>query len=479
MNARFTPTTHAILLAAPDDFAGWRDAARALLAANVPPDHVLWTIAGEESVDLFAAEAQPPPPSAQSSIAVPRDLLHRLRLGLLHSDPRRFGLGYRILWRLRHEPRLPQDPADPDMIALATLAKAVRRDLHKMHAFVRFRKTGESGGRESFAAWFEPDHHIGRAVAGFFRNRFAGMDWLIVTPEVSIGWDGTALREGPGGTRADVPDDDAVEDEWRAYYASIFNPARVKIAAMKKEMPVRYWRNLPENALISTLIRNAETRVDAMVHDVRPEVDLFAAAPSPERTFDSLEALYAALGREDEPPSDGFSDRIVPGEGPPSAPILFVGEQPCDQEDRMGRPFVGPAGQLLDACLADAGIDRSRAYLTNAVKRFKYTPRGKRRLHATPNAGDITHYRWWLAEEIRLVDPAIIVALGSTALHALSGRKQALGPVRGNILPWEDRRLLVTVHPSFLLRLPDEQARDIERGKLVRDLRKAAIAAAA
>lgn len=145
----------------------------------------------------------------------------------------------------------------------------------------------------------------------------------------------------------------------------------------------------------------------------------------------------------------------------------------------MGRPFVGPAGQLLDACLADAGIDRSRAYLTNAVKRFKYTPRGKRRLHATPNAGDITHYRWWLAEEIRLVDPAIIVALGSTALHALSGRKQALGPVRGNILPWEDRRLLVTVHPSFLLRLPDEQARDIERGKLVRDLRKAAIAAAA
>ena len=477
MNARSHPTVQTILLGAPDDFQGWRDAARALLSANVPPDRVQWAVAGEANMDLFADPAARPVPPTRSPIGVSRALLHRLRLGLLHSDPRRFALGYRILWRLRGEPHLAHDPADADMIALGALAKSVRRDMHKMHAFVRFRKTGESNGRESFAAWFEPDHHIGRAVAGFFRNRFAGMDWLIVTPEVSIGWDGVALREGPGGSRADVPDADGVEDEWRAYYASIFNPARVKIAAMKREMPVRYWRNLPESALISTLIRNAETRVDAMVQDVRPDADLFAPAESaspPERRFDSLDALYAALEREDEPPSEGFSDRIVRGEGPPTAPLFFVGEQPGDQEDRMGRPFVGPAGQLLDTCLAEAGIDRDRAYLTNAVKRFKFTPRGKRRLHSTPNAGDIAHYRWWLAEEIRLVDPVVVIALGATALHALSGRKQALGPLRGEILPWEDRRMLVTVHPSFLLRLPDEQARTIERGKLVRELRTAA-----
>jgi DNA polymerase len=247
---------------------------------------------------------------------------------------------------------------------------------------------------------------------------------------------------------------------------------------MKREMPVRYWRNLPESALISTLTRDAGDRVEAMVQDTHNDADFFAAIDEPERHFETLKALYAALCEEDEAPSSDFSTRIVLGEGPASAPLMFVGEQPGDQEDLSGRPFVGPAGQLLDACLAEAGIDRGRTYLTNAVKRFKFTPRGKRRLHSTPNAADITHYRWWLAEEIRLVNPAVVVALGSTALHALSGKKQALGPVRGELLPWDDRRLLVTVHPSFLLRLPDEQARIIDRGKMVRDLRKAMEASA-
>lgn len=278
-----------------------------------------------------------------------------------------------------------------------------------------------------------------------------------------------------------MPDGDAVEAEWCAYYASIFNPARVKIAAMKKEMPVRYWRNLPESALISTLVQQAEGRVDAMVKTVQTGPDLFAMdaaddaddlAP-PNRQFDTLDALYAALDRDDVPPSEGFSDTVVHGEGPSPARLMMVGEQPGDQEDRVGRPFVGPAGQLLDRCLSEAGMDRSNIFLTNAVKRFKFTPRGKRRVHATPTAGDVSHYRWWLAEEVRLVRPAIVVALGATALHALSGRKQALGPVRGELLPWQDRALLATVHPSFLLRLPDEQGREIERGRFVRDLGKA------
>ncbi|MET0362346.1 MAG: UdgX family uracil-DNA binding protein [Sphingobium sp.] len=481
MNTRFAPPLHSVTLSAQDDFDGWRTAARAMLSADMAPDRLCWTVAGDGATDLFATEDAPSLPVATDTpLRVGRDLLRLLRAGLLHSDPRRFALGYRLLWRLREDPRLALDPADPDMIALGALAKSVRRDLHKMHAFVRFRKVGEMGGREQYAAWFEPDHHIGRAVAGFFRDRFAGMDWLIVMPQVSISWDGTTLNEGPGGSPADVPESDAVEAEWCAYYASIFNPARVKIAAMKKEMPVRYWRNLPESALITSLTQNASNRVDDMVLNSRQEGDLFAAAGSMEtsnRQFESLGALYEALEREDQPPSEGFSSHIVRGEGPMSAPILLVGEQPGDQEDIAMRPFVGPAGQLLDTCLAEAGIDRERAFLTNAVKRFKFTPRGKRRLHATPNAGDIAHYRWWLAEEIRLVDPVVVVALGASALHALTGRKQALAPVRGQIMPWEDRRLLATVHPSFLLRLPDEQGRMIEQGKMVRELHKAAEAA--
>lgn len=209
------------------------------------------------------------------------------------------------------------------------------------------------------------------------------------------------------------------------------------------------------------------------------EPSLFDAPPTSQPVqLDSLDALYDALRRNDQPPSPEFSNRIVVGEGPANARIMLVGEQPGDQEDLMGRPFVGPAGQLLDRCMADASMARRDAFVTNAVKRFKFTQRGKRRLHSTPNAGDITHYRWWLNEEIRLVNPAVVVALGSTALHALTGKKQALAPMRGAPIPWQGRSLVVTVHPSFLLRLPDQQSRDLEQSNFIKNLVMALAAAA-
>jgi probable DNA metabolism protein len=475
---------HRATMSAPDDFAGWRDHARTFLSAAVPPEALLWEVENSGITDLFAAQSAPAPAATASEpLSVPRDLLALLRHALLHRAPTRFALAYRLLWRLRSRPGLHRDPADPDMIALNRLAKEVRRDIHKMHAFVRFRKIGDEAGRERFAAWFEPDHHITRAVAGFFRNRFTGMDWVIVTPEASISWDGAALREGPGGTRADVPEDDALEAQWRAYYASIFNPARLKVDAMRREMPMRYWRNLPEATLISGLIQQAGKRVDAMVNEEPERASVFDPAQmlamDGMRGFDTLEALHAALRRDDVPPSPGFSDRIVQGEGPMCPLLMLIGEQPGDQEDLQGHPFVGPAGQLLDQCLEEAGISRTETFLTNAVKRFKFMQRGKRRLHDTPTAGDVTHYRWWLAEEVRLVAPTVVVTLGATALHSISGRKQALNPVRGAILPWGDRRVLATIHPSFLLRTPDEQTRTIERDRLVRELRTAAEAARA
>ncbi len=482
MNRPFAPPSQCVRLSAPDDFEGWRLAARSLIARHIPPDRVTWHVAGEAEAGLFdepalAIDDEAPP------FPVARDLVRLLRTALLHSDPGRFGLGYRLLWRSRGELRLHLDAADPDMMALGALAKAVRRDIHKMHAFVRFRKTGEVDGRECFAAWFEPQHHITRAVAGFFRNRFAGMNWLIVTPEASIAWDGRQLTEGPGGCRGDVPDGDEVEAEWRAYYANIFNPARLKVNAMKREMPVRYWRNLPEAALIGDLVEASQRRVADMIAQANAGLPLFEDAPAhdPDPTeprFASLDALYAALRRDDVPPSPGFSDRIVVGEGPADARIMLVGEQPGDVEDEEDRPFVGPAGQMLDRCLAEAGGDRSRLFLTNAVKRFKFSPRGKRRVHQTPTAGDVAHYRWWLEREIALVNPAVVVSLGATALLALTARRHKLAAVRGTPTAWQGRTLLATVHPSFLLRLPDEQARTIERAKFVTDLGHALGAAA-
>jgi DNA polymerase len=195
-----------------------------------------------------------------------------------------------------------------------------------------------------------------------------------------------------------------------------------------------------------------------------------APNPEPPRTLAALNHLIAAA----EPGVPGGT-RAVLGEGPAGAAIAFVGEQPGDQEDLQGRPFVGPAGQILDRAMAEAGIERGRVYVTNAVKHFKYVHRGKRRLHQRPNAGEVKHYRWWLKQEIDLVGPRVVVALGATAVQALAGRALPIAHNRGETT-FDNRRGYITVHPSYLLRLPDPAAKreawlafrhDLER---IRDL---------
>jgi probable DNA metabolism protein len=197
-------------------------------------------------------------------VTVPRAFVDIAEKAALHSDPERFALLYRVLWRLQSNRALMDDAADPDIVKLNALAKAVRRDEHKMHAFVRFKEvTSDVGAR--FVAWFEPQHYITRATADFFVRRFAGMQWSIITPEASIHWDGETLTHGPGGKRDDVPTEDARDEDWRTYYESMFNPARLKIAAMKREMPKHYWKNLPEAERIAPLIREAPARAEEMV----------------------------------------------------------------------------------------------------------------------------------------------------------------------------------------------------------------------
>lgn len=193
---------------------------------------------------------------------------------------------------------------------------------------------------------------------------------------------------------------------------------------------------------------------------------------APQRPFRSLAELYRALEDEEPEAPAGFAEHVVPGEGPVGAPLMLVGEQPGDQEDRAGRPFVGPAGRLLDTCLEDVGIDRGRVFVTNAVKRFKFAPRGKRRLHQSPSAGDIKHYRWWLDREIDLVGPRVIVSLGATALKALTG-KASLGPVRGHVLEHGEQKVLPTIHPSYLFRFREKEDRDRERARFEEDLASA------
>ena len=457
-----------VVLSAPDDFDGWRHAARRLVLHRVAPSDVVWQV-GDTSVDLFG-DTPLPPDRADAHFAVPRAFVDLAQSAILHRDAERFPLLYALLCRIRARPRMMEDRADPLLRRVDGLAKAVRRDIHKMRAFVRFRELDEGDGAR-FVAWFEPDHHIVRANAGFFVRRFASMRWSILTPETSIHWDGDTLLEGPGATRADAPGDDPVEALWTGYYAAIFNPARLKTGAMMSEMPKKYWRNLPEAALIPDLIAGAQAREAAMIATAP-----LAGKPVAQRSGNATMA-WAALREEamgcTRCPLHRDATRTVFGEGPLDAPIVFIGEQPGDQEDLAGRPFVGPAGQLFDRALAQAGVDRSRAYVTNAVKHFKFVQQGKRRLHQSPDAGEIQACRWWLEQEIALVRPRIIVALGASAARALLGRAVTIGKVRGSPIALADgAEAWVTVHPSYLLRLPDETRRGEEQARFVADLRQ-------
>ena len=201
-------------------------------------------------------------------------------------------------------------------------------------------------------------------------------------------------------------------------------------------------------------------------------MDLFDAAASPAET---LETLKRELARTvDWPDFAARATQAVMGEGPLGAELLFVGEQPGDEEDLAGRPFVGPAGRLFDRAMAEAGVPRARAYVTNAVKHFKFTMSGKRRLHQGPDAGEISHYRGLLLREIEAVAPRRVVALGATALQALTGRKLPVLKSRGTLLrglPGAD--IFATVHPSYLLRLPDAAMQAEEYARFVDDLRLA------
>ncbi len=455
-----------IMLRKGADAAGFRAAVRSLIARGVAPEAVHWSCG--DAPELFAANSAAPAPA----IALPRAVAALSDLVICHRDPARYALLYTLIWRVLHGERaLLEVQSDKVVHRLEMLAKAVRRDLHKMHAFLRFRRLQDANGQERFIAWFEPDNYIVEATADFFVQRFRGLVWSILTPFGSLQWDREQLTFGPPGSKADLPEGDGFEAGWTEYYESTFNPARVNPTLMRKEMPVRYWRNLPEATAISRLIETAPARVEEMIRQEaaitskrNPGKAVAAMADQNPRNLEELNRIIAAS----EPLVPGAT-RAVLGEGPIGAAIAFVGEQPGDQEDLQGKPFIGPAGQLLDGALEKVGIDRRRVYVTNAVKHFKFELRGKRRIHQKPTAGEVKHYRWWLMQELDFVRPGLVVALGATAALALTGKAVSITQARGEA-QFGDLRGFVTVHPPYLLRLPDEAAKRSAYAAFLEDL---------
>jgi uracil-DNA glycosylase len=469
----------AVELQGPTDWAGFRRGARAMLQAQVAPDGVRWHPAGERQDDLWLqaapintdtdtrTEGAPPRITLSAGIVALCETL------ILHSDPSRFDLMYRLLWRTHQDPRLARDALDADRLQAEAMVRHVRRDMHKMKAFVRFRRIGTpgnepGGGSEPLhAAWFEPQHHIVEATAPFFMRRFAGMRWALLTPMGSARWDGRELQLGPPADRKQAPPADAGEALWLTYYAHIFNPARLKVAMMCKEMPKRYWPNLPEAVLIDPLTQAARTRMQGMIDrdGTAPSPSIRGRAPAAPRVVPlrdianhaptTLAALNTAVRQCQACPIGALATQAVGGSGPLAPRWMLVGEQPGDEEDLRGEPFVGPAGRLLDRALVQLGWDRSLLYVTNAVKHFKYELRGKRRLHKTPAQREADVCAAWLEHEIALVQPRGLIALGATAARSLLGRPVAVMQERGQCLPRHDGLLVwIVLHPAALLRLP-------------------------
>ncbi len=265
-----------IVLRGRGDFSEWRSAARDLLSRGIAPRDVEWATE-QTSDDLFSLPSPPNgegEPSAKQTVSrtpsVPKAFIDLAEQLICHSDPARFTLAYRLLWRLQTEKALLEIASDPDVSRARLMVKSVHRDEHKMTAFVRFKEVPSDTTRRAFVAWFEPDHHIVHRTAPFFQRRFGDMDWVIATPKGTASWDGEHL--GVDDEPAARPDlNDETDELWRTYFANIFNPARLKVKSMQTHMPRKYWKNLPEAELIPDMISGAESRVREMADRLASE----------------------------------------------------------------------------------------------------------------------------------------------------------------------------------------------------------------
>ncbi len=469
-------------------FGEWRTAARELLRAGVPPEAVTWgTPDATGSGDLFSGapaatvqshnEAIPPPqtqPPKHAATVVPRSLLEMLQKAACFRAPDRWAFLYRVLWRWQQGEHDVQSPADPDGSRLHGMVKAVRREEHDMHAYIRFRERPIEAGAPRFVAWFEPSQDVLPQVAEHFVARMGKTSWMIATPEASVLWDGATLHNtGPlMSSAADL--DDAGEALWLTYYRSIFNPARVNAQLMQSHIPSRFWKNLPEGAIVPAMVSQAELgarkigQVDTVGRKSGATIPITAEKAQPDREQPSKldECRRCELWQ--------YATQAVPGEGSRRAPIMIVGEQPGDQEDLAGKPFIGPAGQLLDRVFAQAEVDRKTIYLTNAVKHFKWEPKGKRRIHKTPAQREVEACHYWLEKELDAVRPKVIVAMGSTALKSVLGKGSVtLKDTLGKPLRHEGRWVVTIYHPSYVLRVPDEAAKQEAFSVMVKGLKLA------
>jgi uracil-DNA glycosylase len=415
------------------DWDGWRRASRALIFAGAEPRTLTWSVGGEnESL-----------PEASGTFHVPRALVSLASVAIQAREPDRFGLLYSLVWRVNAGEKLLEDDSDPDLSLARRMALAVRADSHRMRTAVRFLPVVEEDGRTRFVGWFEPAHFVLPANAQLIARRHPELVWSIVTPDGAAHWDGSSLLFGSGLRHA--ADDEALQAWWEMHRHQLLEQATPEVSVPEAEALDEAPRS-PDRPALGPVVLHSKP--DLALQRAGKEASGCHRCP-----------LYQP------------ATQTVFGEGPADAAVMFVGEQPGDQEDTIGRPFVGPAGQMMDRAMEEAGIDRRTVYVTNAVKHFKFTPRGRRRIHQTPEVPEIQACGFWLDVERVHVRASLLVLMGGSAARAVLGRAVTISRERGRVFAMADgQKVFVTVHPSFLLRIPDAAAKARAYDEFVRDL---------
>jgi len=456
-----------------NDFASWRLQARDLILKHIAPDAIHWQESEAEQISLFdepcidfRADASLP------TFKISRHYLELAQTVSHHRSKHKWDLLYLALWRMiQGETHLLQLSTDPLVYQLLQMQKSVSRDAHKMKAFVRFKKYSLEE-REIYVAWHQPDHKIIKWVAPFFQRRFKVMQWLIITPDGSAAWDGNSLQFNASLTTLEQPISDDMDLLWRTYYRAIFNPARIKLKAMRKEMPVRHWPTLPETQIIPQLLQEAPQRVTQMLKQTE---GLAQSAANFLPSELSLLSLQKAAKKCKACSLHQCATQTVFGKGQQQAKLMLVGEQPGEQEDIGGVPFIGPAGKLLNELLLETGLADDEIYLTNAVKHFKHQQQGTRRIHVSPHIREVMACKPWLEAEIAAVKPKLIVCLGLTAAKSLISAGFKIKTQRGQ---WQaftaNQAIMATYHPSAILRAVSEAQRQEIYHALLQDLQAAA-----
>ncbi|WP_041249863.1 UdgX family uracil-DNA binding protein [Gluconacetobacter diazotrophicus] len=416
------PHAHArVTLAHEVDFAGWRTATRRLVMAGQPAGRIAWRIDARTADPIEDQGAEAP---EGNPFHVSRALLDLAETVIQARDPDRFALLYRLVQRnAAGERDLTTRTDDPDIARALVLTQAVRDDTARLRAHL------ELPAEDMAIGQWTSESHVLVPNARFLTIQRSLRPWAVSTPDETLLWTGRSLHLLPPGTDPSALPTD--RESWEGTGLTL-RPADLPRPALR----------LTEGLDIA--------RIDSLPA-------LIAAA---------RDCLICPMARQ--------TTQTVFSDGRPGAALMLVGEQPGDQEDRVGRPFVGPAGQLLDRTLHEAGITRDAVYVTNAVKHFRFQRRGTRRLHEKPTVENVTACAPWLAAERRIVAPRVLVMLGATAAGAVLGRSVTIGRERSRPIPLADGSTgLVTVHPSFLLRQPDEDARTREYARFVADLRLA------